>query len=84
MAKGNEVLGMLIPSGGWVITGDDYESIQFIEAKPITKKEFEDGFAQFDAWKALQDANKLAAKAAAEAKLAKLGLTSDDLKALGF
>jgi len=33
---------------------------------------------------ALQEAQKATAKAAAEAKLAALGLTSDDLKALGL
>ena len=42
MARGYEVLTMLIPNGGWTITGDDFEGIQFIEAEPITKKEFID------------------------------------------
>jgi hypothetical protein len=84
MATGADVLGMLIPTGGWVITGDDFDGIQFIEATPITKAEFEAGFAQFDAWKAEQDAAQVAAKKAAEAKLEALGLTADDLKALGL
>ena len=84
MTKGSDVLQMLIPTGGWTITGDTYEGIQFIEATPITKKEFEDGFAQYDAWKAQQDAAKAAAKAAAQAKLAALGLTVEDLQALGL
>jgi hypothetical protein len=84
MAKGSEVLSMLIPQGGWVIVGDDYEGITFLECEPITKEQFEAGFAQFDAWKAEQDAQALAAKAAAEAKLEALGLTADDLKALGL
>jgi hypothetical protein len=30
---------MLIPEGGWAISGDDYEGITFIEAEPITKAE---------------------------------------------
>ncbi len=84
MAKSSEVLQMLIPNGGWFITGDDYEGIQFLECKPITKAEFEAGFAQYDAWKAEQDSKAAADKAAAQAKLAALGLTSDDLKALGL
>ena len=84
MATGADVLGMLIPTGGWAIRGDDFEGIQFIEATPITKAQFEAGFAQFDAWKAEQDAKAAADKAAAEAKLAALGLTTDDLKALGL
>ena len=75
MATGANVLGMLIPTGGWVISGDDFEGIQFIEATPITKAQFEDGFAQYDAWKAQQDATKAADKAAL---LARLGITAEE------
>jgi hypothetical protein len=84
MATGAEVLRMLIPTGGWVIRGDDYEGVEFIECDPITKAQFEAGFAQFDAWKVEQDAALVTAKEAAQAKLAALGLTTDDLKALGL
>ena len=84
MATSAQVLNMLIPTGGYAIYGDDFEGIQFIEATPITKAQFEAGFAQYDAWKAEQDAEEAAAKAAAQAKLAALGLTTDDLKALGL
>jgi hypothetical protein len=84
MAKAYQVLEMLIPQGGWAMTGDEYEGIEWFECEPITKAQFEAGFAQFDAWKAEQDATKAAAKATAEAKLAALGLTTDDLKALGL
>jgi len=84
MATGAEVLTMLIPTGGWVISGDDFEKIQFIEATPITKAQFEAGFAQYDVFKAEQDAKAGTDKAAAQAKLAALGLTADDLKALGL
>ena len=84
MAKSRDVLGLLIPDGGYVAVGEDYEGIQFLECEPITKAQFEAGFAQFDAWKAEQDAAAVAAKAAAEAKLTALGLTADDLKALGL
>ena len=84
MARGNEVLEMLLPNGGWVISGDSYEGIQFLEAQPITKAQFEAGFNQYDTWKAEQDAKAVAAKAAAQAKLEALGLTADDLKALGL
>ena len=48
MATGTDVLAMLIPSGGWVIAGNNFENIQFIEATPITKAQFEAGFAQYD------------------------------------
>jgi hypothetical protein len=84
MATSGDVLGMLIPNGGYVQVGLEYEGIQFIDCEPITKAEFQAGFAQYDAWKAEQDAKAEANKAAAQAKLAALGLTADDLKALGL
>ena len=84
MATSREVLEMLIPTGGWTITGDDWSGVQFIEATPITEAEFTAGFAKFDAWKAEQDSKAAANKEAAQVKLAALGLTADDLKALGL
>jgi hypothetical protein len=84
MAKSYEVLSMLIPNGGWAQSGNTYEGIEFLECEPITKKQYEDGFAQYDAWKAEQDAVKVAAKQSAQAKLAALGLTVEDLQALGL
>ncbi len=84
MAKGSEVLAMLLPNKGIAISGDDYDSIQWLDCEPITKAQFEAGFAQFDAWKSEQDAKAEADKASAQAKLAALGLTADDLKALGI
>jgi hypothetical protein len=79
MAKGNQVLTMLIPQGGWIIVGNDYEGITFLECEPITKAEFEAGFAAYDAWKAGQDAAQAADKAAL---LTRLGLTADEFKTL--
>ena len=84
MATSQEVLRFLIPNGGWVMVGDDYEGISFVECEPITKTQFEAGFAQHDAWKAQQDSAAIASKEAAQAKLTALGLTIDDLKALGL
>ena len=79
MATGANVLSMLLPEGGWVIYGDDYEGIQFTECEPITKAKFEAGFAKYDAWKAEQDAVKASAKTAL---LQKLGITEDEAKLL--
>jgi len=79
MARPREVLEMLIPSGGWIITGEEYEGIQFLECEPITKKEFEDGFAKYDAWKAKQDAESEAKR---QALLNKLGITAEEAKLL--
>ena len=79
MAKAYEVLEMLIPQGGWAMTGDEYEGIEWLECEPITKAQFEAGFAQYDAWKAEQDSKAAADKAAL---LAKLGITADEAKML--
>ena len=75
MAKGFEVLAMLLPNKGLAISGDDYDSIQWLECEPITKEQFEAGFAQYDAWKAQQDADKATTKAAL---LARLGITEEE------
>ena len=83
--SGADVLEMLIPTGGWVITADDFDSIRYDEGvKPITKKQFNDGFAQYADWKAKQESSLATAKAAAQSKLAALGLTVEDLQALGL
>lgn len=79
MATGAEVLGMLCPNTEWVITEDDFDSIQWIQGEPLTKEQFEAGFAQYDAWKAEQDAAKAATKAAL---LARLGITETEAQLL--
>lgn len=84
MATIQNVLGMLIPNGGYVARGEEYEGIEFIECEPITKAQFQAGFAQYDAWLTAQQAQAAADKASATAKLEALGLTADDLKALGL
>jgi hypothetical protein len=85
MATASQVLEMLLPAGGWIISGDDFEGIIWVDDRPrCTKAQFEAGFAQYDTWKAEQDAAQAAKKAAAQAKLAALGLDAEDLKALGL
>jgi len=79
MAKNREVLEMLIPAGGYVYTGQTYEGIEFLECEPITKKQWQDGFAKYDAWKAEQDAAQAATKAAL---LDRLGITEDEARLL--
>ena len=85
MATGGEVLGMLCPEIQYTIYADDYDSINWFGKSPaITKAQFTAGFAKYDAWKADQDAKVESDKVSAQAKLAALGLTADDLKALGL
>jgi len=79
MAKSYEVLSMLIPNGGYVQVGEEYEGIQFLECEPITKAEYEAGFAQYDSWKAEQDAAKAAEK---QALLNRLGINEAEAQLL--
>ena len=85
MAKPGEVLDLLCPNIEYVLIGQEFDDIDWLGAKaPITKAQYEAGFAQVDAIKAQQDADKASAKSAAQAKLAALGLTVEDLQALGL
>ena len=84
MPKGREVLHYLRPDGGWFINGDTFEGIQFIDCEPITKKEFDETFAEYDNLIAEKEADLESKKAAAKTKLTSLGLDLDDLKALGL
>jgi hypothetical protein len=79
MAKHYQVLRFLIPNGGYVQSGETYEGIEFIDCEPITKKQYEDGFAQYDAWAAQQETEKEAKKSAL---LERLGITSEELATL--
>jgi hypothetical protein len=55
-----------------------------VNCEPFTKEEYEAAFDLVDAAKLQAESDAIAARSAAEAKLAALGLTSDDLKALGL
>ena len=79
MAKASEVMAMLIPSGGWATKGESFEDVEFLECEPITKAEFEAGFAKYDAWKASKDAEASNKK---QALLDRLGITEDEAKLL--
>ncbi len=80
MATATQVLEMLLPQGGWIISGEDFDSITWVDNRPrCTKAEYEAGFTQYDAWKAEQDAAKATQKAAL---LDRLGITEDEAKLL--
>ena len=79
MATGGDVLSMLCPNTEWTINDNDYDTIVWIKGEPITKAEFQAGFAKYDAWKAEQDSKNASDKAAL---LAKLGITADEAKLL--
>jgi len=80
MANGGDVLTMLCPAGGWIITGDDFDSVIWVDERPrCTQAQFAAGFAEYDAWKVEQDSKAAADKAAL---LAKLGINADEAKLL--
>lgn len=85
MTTGAKVLEMLCAGIEYTIVEDDYDSINWYGKSPaISKAQFEAGFAQYDAWKVQQEAEAAAKKTAAQKKLEALGLSADDLKALGL
>lgn len=80
MATATEVLQLLRPNGGWVISGEDFDSIRWDDdAKPLTKTEFNAGFGKADEAIAKVQADKQAARAAL---LEKLGITEEEAKLL--
>ena len=81
----DRVLAFLRPEGNYIQIGDTYEGIEFLEGcRPLTKADYEAGFTQYENWIKDQETKAEADKASATAKLAALGLTADDLKALGL
>jgi hypothetical protein len=80
MARAAEVIGMLCPGVEYTLIGDKFEDINWYGAEaPITKKQFTDGFAKFDAWQTQQIAAKEQAKSDL---LNKLGISAEEAKLL--
>lgn len=78
-------LKSLAPAAEWTLSGDDYSALNWLgEGNPPTFQEIESEHNRLLAQAEVDKVNRLAAKEAAEAKLAALGLTSEDLKALGL
>jgi hypothetical protein len=75
-----DVLSYLRPNGGWVIWGQDFNTIRYDEGvKPITEDELAKGFSEYAAWKITQDAAKESQR---QAILDRLGLTEEEAKLL--
>jgi hypothetical protein len=79
MATATEVMEMIRPQGGWSVSGDSFEGINCFDCNAVTKEEFEAGFAQYDAWKAQQEAE---AQAKRQALLDRLGITAEEARLL--
>lgn len=75
----------LCPDAQYTYENNDLDTIQWIAGtNPPTSNEIRAEIPIVEAEVAQQAAEKAASKAQAEAKLAALGLTADDLKALGL
>jgi len=81
MTRGADVINFLCPDVEFAINGDDFDSVLWInlDKAPITKKQYQDGFAKYEASKAKNDADKESAK---QAILDRIGLTADELKTI--
>jgi len=80
MTNIEDVLAYLRPNGGWVIWGQDFDTVRYDEGvEPITKQELEKGFADYDAWKLEQDTARATQK---QAVLDRLGLTAEEAQLL--
>lgn len=78
-----EAISFIRPDAAFCLRGDDLEWLDENQSKP-TDAEIEAGWVAYSAKVEADKADAVAKKAAAEAKLAALGLDADDLKALGL
>jgi hypothetical protein len=76
----------LRPTAEFSYSDDDYSTIQWdvLEGKAPTQSEIDAAIQEIKADELAAEAKAAADKAAAQTKLEALGLTADDLKALGL
>lgn len=76
----------LKPTAQFSLTNNDYSTIKWdvLDGEAPTQKQIDAAIEQVKADELAEAEAKAQAKAAAEGKLAALGLTTDDLRALGL
>jgi hypothetical protein len=81
-----KAIKLLKPTAEFSITSNDYSTIKWdvLEGKAPTQAEIDEAIEQVKADEAQAVIDKAAAKATAQAKLAAIGLTVEDLTALGL
>lgn len=78
--KGKEVMEYLRPNGGWVIYGEDFDSIQYFDGcEPIDKPEFDNALANIESILNAQQQTKTSQR---QALLDKLGITEEEARLL--
>jgi len=82
----HKAIWLLKPNAEFVITDRDYSTIRWdvLEGKAPTQAQIDDAIEQVKANEIAEAEAKATAKATAQAKLAALGLTVEDLTALGL
>lgn len=81
-----KAINYLKPSAEYSFQESDYSTIKWdvLEGDAPTLEELEEALLKVQEQEAKAEADKLSKKAAAESKLEALGLTADDLRALGL
>ena len=81
-----DAVRLLKPNSEFVIRDNDYSSIEWhiLEGEAPTQVEIDEAIEQVKADDAKAELDRATKKAAAQAKLAALGLSLDDLAALGL
>ena len=81
-----KAIKLLKPTSEFSFTNDDYLTVKWdvLEGSAPTQSEIENAIKEIKANEIQAEADAIAAKTAAQAKLTALGLTTDDLKALGL
>ena len=77
------VIKFIRPLAQFILTGDELTWLDKEQTQP-TDAEIKAGWVAYQAAQLAEEEAKAQAKASAEAKLGALGLTADDLKALGL
>ena len=82
MATISDVLTILRPAGGWIVHGDTFDGIKFVECEPVTKAEFDKVAKTADAIVSTTMQNAEAKREAVFIALAaSAGLEVDEVKA---
>ena len=79
----SRAIAFIRPNAEFLLNNDEITWLDKTQTQP-TLDEIKAGIEAFKAEDAKQEAAKVAAKEAAQAKLATIGLTTDDLAALGL
>jgi hypothetical protein len=80
-----KILLAKFPNDTWTLNGESYAGLTWLSDTPKpTKKQLDDLWVEVQAEIEAEQTKIVSDKAAAQAKLAALGLTADDLKAVGL